>query len=551
MRRSYKTFIPALILLVALSGVAANQYDDVYFLIKKNFTIFSEVYKEVALRYVDEVDPEKLMRKGISSMLDALDPYTVLIDESQNQRIDIITKGSYGGVGLEVGYKRGQVVVIAPVDGYSAQKKGIRAGDIIVSVDGLSLENLSAEEVQNIMYGEPGSEVTITIKRYGLDEPLTYTLERERVEIKNVSFAGLIGPNDEIGYIILNRFSQNTAEEIRNAIQNFQEKKNPKGLILDLRNNPGGLLQEAVETVDKFVKPGTEVVRTKGRLPEHNNVFKTDEPAIFKDKPVIVLQNQGSASASEVVAGAFQDLDRAVIVGEQSFGKGLVQIIKPLSYNTALKITTSRYYTPSGRSIQSLTYTHDKGNSVLVNADSSKKAFKTANGRTVYEGEGIIPDIKVESESRSRLQMALERESHYFFFANRYASETDSLIKPDKTELLSEFKIYLEKHGFDYNSTSEELLEQLEEEIDKGQMKSDYHSEINELRELVNKKKKKQFEDQKELIYRKLFNELLSRFKNSSEKIDASTNSDLYIQRAIQLIEDSTTYQQLLTPTPN
>jgi len=548
MRRIYKKILPVLILLVALTGFAANQYDDVYFLIKKNFTIFSEVYKEVALRYVDEVDPEKLMRKGISAMLDALDPYTVLIDESQNQRLDIITKGSYGGVGIEVGYKRGKVVVIAPVEGYSAHKKGIRAGDIILSVDGLSLENLSADEVQNIMYGEPGSEVTVKIKRYGLEEPLTFTLKRERVEIKNVSYAGLIGPDDEIGYIILSRFSQNTAEEIRNAILEFQKNNETKGLILDLRNNPGGLLQEAVETVDKFVEPGTEVVRTKGRLPEHNSVFKTDEPAIFKDKPVIVLQNQGSASASEVVAGAFQDLDRAVIVGEQSFGKGLVQIVKPLSYNTALKITASKYYTPSGRSIQSLTYTHDDDNSVLVNADSTKKAFKTRSGRTVYEGEGIIPDIKIDSEVQNRLQMALARESHYFFFANRYASEIDSLVKPEKSQLLKEFKTYLENQDFDYKSRSEELLEQLEAEFEKGMLESGYKNKLNELRNMVSKEKKKEFERQEDLIYRKLYNELLSRFENTADKIDASTKTDPYIQRGVDLIENSSAYKQLLTP---
>src|SRR6056297_368532 len=352
--------ITGIVLAIASVGIFAQQ-TDIYFLIKKNFSIFSNTYENVALEYVDEVDPEVLMRTGIDAMLETLDPYTVMFNESQNEQSEIMSRGNYAGIGIEAGYRDGEVVVVAPVEGGPADNVGIRAGDVIVAVDGVSTEGLQPEEVNALTSGEVGSEVTLSIRRFGLEQTLDFTITRTRIDVSNISYTGLIGDNEEAGYIRLSQFGVNSAEEIRKAIEELMGQKELSGLVLDLRDNPGGILQEAVAIIDKFVEPGLTVVDIRGRVAEYNQTFSTEEPVMF-DKPVVVLMNGGSASASEVVAGALQDLDRAVIMGEQSFGKGLVQVVKPLPYNTSLKITVSRYYIPSGRSIQAVQYTHQGRN---------------------------------------------------------------------------------------------------------------------------------------------------------------------------------------------
>ncbi len=533
------------VMTVALIGAARQ--DDVYFLIKKNFTIFSEVYKEVSLHYVDEVDPEKLMRRGINAMLESLDPYTVLLDESDNQNMEIISRGSYGGVGLEVGMRGKNIVVIAPTEGYSAHKKGIRSGDIIIAVGGVSVENLSPEEVQDLTIGDPGSTVTMTIRRYGVEKDLTFELERRRVKVKNIAYSGLVGPERKIGYLSLSRFSQNAAEEIRSEIDRFQTAGGMNGLILDLRNNPGGLLEEAVKTVDKFVEPGLKVVETRGRLNGHNAVFRTEEPAIVSSLPLVVLQNEGSASSSEIVAGALQDLDRAVIVGERSFGKGLVQVVRPLSYNTSLKITTSRYYIPSGRSIQSLMYTHDENNSVTAKADSLRKAFKTRNGRTVYEGEGIAPDIKIKKQQPSLLETELLKESHFFFFANRYASAHKKFnFDTAPAGMFEEFKRYLDESGFDYETRSERYLDEVSKKMKEEEGTPEISRHIEALQEAINREKKEDLEAQQEMLKRKLYLEIVARYRGREGQTEASLKWDPAVNKAVDIIRDERIYKDIL-----
>ncbi|MDX1618231.1 MAG: S41 family peptidase [Balneolaceae bacterium] len=535
----------------SLAGVlflaGAATLPDIYFQIKKNFTIFSEVYREVSLNYVDEVNPEKLMRKGINSMLETLDPYTVFIDEAQNQEIDIITRGNYGGVGLEVGFKGDRVVVIAPMEGYSAHRKGIRAGDVIVAVDGVSVEGLSAEEVQNMTLGEPGTTVIITIDRYGVEQELSFELKRERIDVKNVAYHGLVGSQNDIGYILLSRFSQNTAEEIRNAITSLQDRAALSGLILDLRNNPGGLLNEAVSTVDKFVEPGLKVVETRGRLSEHNSAYRTEEPALVGDLPLVVLQNGGSASASEIVAGALQDLDRAVIVGERSFGKGLVQVVRPLSYNTALKITTARYYIPSGRSIQSVTYTHDARNTQINKPDSLRKAFKTRNGRTVYDGEGIAPDIEIQQPKPSLLETALYQNSHFFFFANQYVAGHQTFEVDETTdEVFSQFREYLRDKNFSYETRSEQYLNKIEERFASIDMEQGYEQSLANLEEAIEQEKEEDFRKQKEELKRILYLELVSRYRGKSGQYKASVRFDPMVEKAADVIYNAGKYDEIL-----
>jgi carboxyl-terminal processing protease len=537
---------------VALAAVVwggATRYNDVYFEIKKNFTLFSEVFRTVSLNYVDEVDPGSLMKRGVDAMLESLDPYTVLIDEARTEQLSIMTTGNYAGVGLEVGSRGGDLVVIAPFDGYDADRKGIRAGDIIRAIDGVSVETLTPEEAQELMRGEPGSRVTMTIERYGVDQPLTFELERERIEIKNIAFADRVGPNNEFGYILLNRFSQNTAEEIRNAILGFKEKGPLKGLILDLRNNPGGLLGEAVRTIDKFVDPGIEVVKTKGRSPEHNQSFSTEEVPLLPDTPLIVLQNNGSASASEIVAGALQDLDRAVILGTRSFGKGLVQIVEPLSYNHALKITTSKYYIPSGRSIQELNYSHNANNEASTTPDSLRKAYRTRNGRIVYDGKGIKPDVVVTEPTQSLLEIALMQKSHYFFFANRYAANHDKLNSDQASDqLYSEFRTYLSSQDFNYETRSERLLDEMNSQLSSDQLMASAETAMETLHSVIEQQKEAAFQKQKEQITQHLYLELVSRYEGREGQIRASLQFDPEVQQSISLLTTPTRIQELLMP---
>ncbi|MDZ7689998.1 MAG: S41 family peptidase [Balneolaceae bacterium] len=525
----------------------AASMPDIYFQIKKNFTIFSEVFREVSLNYVDEVNPENMMRKGINSMLESLDPYTVFVDEAQNQEIDIITRGNYGGVGLEVGFRSDKIVVIAPMEGYPAHRKGIRTGDVIVEVNGISVDNLSAEEVQNMTLGEPGSTVSLTIERYGTDQQLYFELERERIDVKNIAYHGLIGPNSDIGYVLLSRFSQNTANEVRSAISDLQAKTTLKGLILDVRNNPGGLLNEAVATVDKFVKPGVKVVETRGRSSEHNSTYRTEEPAMVGDLPLVVLQNGGSASASEIVAGALQDLDRAVIIGDRSFGKGLVQVVRPLSYNTALKITTAKYYIPSGRSIQSVTYTHDENNSQIDKPDSARKAFKTQNGRTVYDGQGIAPDLKVAEPSPSLLETALFQESHFFFFANQYVANHDTFDANSlNDEIFSDFKGYLESKDFSYQTKTEKHLNEVEYYFASLESADSIDQSLTRLNDAIENQKEQNMQQQRESLKKAIYLELVSRYKGQSGKHEASVRFDPVVERGIEVINNANRYQQIL-----
>lgn len=535
------------VFLIGLVGLGAQRYKDVYFEIKKNFTIFSDVFREVSLRYVDEVEPEILVQRAIDSMLESLDPYTVLLDKSKDQQIDMITSGNYAGVGMEVGYRRDEIVVIAPMEGYSAYKKGVRAGDIIKSVDGVPTSELKPEEVQQLMRGDPGTTVDITIERYGMEKVLDITLERERIEVNNVAYSGLIGPDKSVGYILLKRFSQNTAEEIRTAIRELQDSGEMQTLVLDLRNNPGGLLGEAVKTVDKFIEPGIKVVETKGRQSKHSNVMRSEETPILPDMPLIILQNNGSASASEVVAGAIQDLDRGVIMGQRSFGKGLVQIVRSLSYNTALKITTSRYHIPSGRSIQSTTYMHDEQNSSRKVPDSLRKAYETRNGRNVYDGRGIAPDVEMKEGEQSLLEVALLKNSHYFFFANQYYSNNpemgDSL---SRDKLYNQFRGYLEEENFTFQTKTENNLDDLQKNLASSDLDISYQDQISRLEEIIKEEKDKTYRAEKSDIKQELYMEIISRYRGKTGRIEANTKFDPVIQKAIEISHDTTKYRSIL-----
>lgn len=529
---------------LVLVGVVRNP--DIYFLIKKNFTIFSEVYREVSLHYVDKVNPEKLMRKGINAMLESLDPYTVLVDEAETQRMEIITRGSYGGVGLDVGFRGDKIVVVAPIEGYAAYNKGIRSGDIITKVDGVPVGQMNPDEVQNMMAGEPGSTVTLTVERYGIDHPLSFELQRERVEVKNVTYSGFVGDNKQVGYILLKRFARQAGQEIHRSLQDLQSQKQLEGLILDLRNNPGGLLEEAVSTVDTFVPKGQLVVETRGRNNRHDKRFKTQKQASVGTLPLVILQNGGSASASEIVSGALQDLDRAVIMGEQSFGKGLVQTVRPLSYNTVLKLTSSRYYIPSGRSIQSVTYTHNGENTPVKKPDSVQKKFTTRAGRTVFDGDGIAPDINISASNTTLLQTSLMRQNMFFNFANQYAAEYDSLkVTLPNDQVYNNFKSFLDRQEFEYDHPSEEYLVKIDSSLTETTDESNEH--VKALRQHIEQQKAQSFNNQRMAIQKQLYLELVARYKGRQGQRAASLPYDPMVTQAVKILNDSAKYNQILS----
>ena len=545
MLANYKRYAIATLLIMLLAvTLAFTQVNDLFFQIKKQLSIFSDAYKEVATLYVEEVSPERLMTTGLNAMLNELDPYTVFIPEGEQQQMEIISTGSYGGIGIDAGFRGDDIVVIAPLEGYPADRAGIRPGDIILEINNVSTAGITPEEVQQLTLGDPGTEITLTIQRIGMDELLEFNLEREQIEVKNVEYSGRLDNNKDVGYIKLTRFGQRSAEEIREKLLEFKNDS-VKSLILDLRNNPGGLLNEAVEIVDKFIGPGVTVVETKGRIRSENSTFATDEPPVFEDLPIIVLMNEGSASASEVVSGAFQDLDRAVILGETSFGKGLVQTVRPLSYNTSLKITISQYFTPSGRSIQSVDYTDENSARGREIPDSLRRAFTTKNGRTVYDGFGIEPDVKVTGETLSRLQLALLQENTFFFFVVDYIARNDSEMPNDLYDM---FLTYLEDENFDYQTQAESYIDQLMSVNESFYDTQESQELLKQLHESIDRKKDQLLVENREFIERNLMEEWMAQTATSEEMTQYNLSNDSMILQALQLIENHERYDSILNP---
>lgn len=548
MKRTGILTVNLLLIILSLSSVAFVQNSDLFFQIKKQITIFNDVFRVVATQYVDEVEPQTLINRSINSMLEVLDPYTVFIDEGEQQQIEILSSGSYGGIGLEAGYRGDQVVIIAPMDGYPAQRAGLRPGDTIVEIDGISTRGMSPEEIQRLTIGEVGSEITITISRRGVVENITFTLLRERIEVKNIQYSGLIGDESEYGYIQLTRFGQRTSEEVRQTLINMTTESDIKGLVLDLRNNPGGLLNEAVEIIDLFIEPGVTVVETRGRYESHNSVLTTDEPALFEELPIVVLINEGSASASEIVAGALQDLDRAVVMGQNSFGKGLVQTIRPLSYNTSLKITISRYYIPSGRSIQSIDYSSGVDDQYVTRPDSLRRAFKTKNGRVVLDGRGIQPDVSVSDQGSSLVDLALQRNDMYFYFVNNLISGIDnsqSSELPDRS--FQQFVRFLMAENFDFETPVDTHLNQIGVNIGNFSVEEQAAASLDELKALLRDYKIAQIYENQGIIESRLRWEWINQTYEEVDRNRALLTIDEYVIQSLEMLNNQYNYRSILT----
>ena len=539
------------LIVLALAVLAAGFFsakDDDFFALRKNFRIFGSVYEELVTGYVDRPDPQRLMRVGIHAMLEDLDPYTTFMDEADNTQIHIITRGSYGGVGLSIDMRNEKIIVVAPIEGTSGYKQGVRAGDVIVEIEGRSTEGMTLSDLRNLMRGEPGTAVELRVEREGAPEPIRFRLSRQQVTLKNVSFAGFADSSAGIGYIKFDRFARGAASELRDALQTLQKTERLRGLVLDLRDNPGGLLDEAVEATALFVPQGEVIVSTRGRTLQNEQVYRSASPPAAPDLPLVLLVGNITASAAEIVAGALQDLDRAVVLGTPTFGKGLVQVVKPLPYNTSLKMTTSKYYTPSGRSIQAIDYDEQRAGDTAP-GDSLQQRFATRNGRPVQSGRGVEPDSLTALDAQSELEQALVRQAAFFFYANRFAARNDS-IAPGFTvsdAILNDFAAWLQEEQFDYRTEAEHALGTLNDQLTRNGYAS-AEDEIAALREAMLSEKQAAFDRRREHLKKRLREEILSRYFGQSARIAASLNHDEHILAAVRLAEDAPAYRQLLTP---
>ena len=521
---------------------------DNYFEISKNLDIFATLYREINLFYVDETEPGKLMKTGIDAMLKSLDPYTVFIPESKIEDYKFMTTGQYGGIGAIIQKRDDYVMVAEPYEGWPAQKAGLIAGDIIIKIDGKSTKGLNTEQVRELLIGQPGTSVEVTIKRK--NEEKTVKLIREKIKIKDVPYYGMV--NKTTGYIKLTGFTETAAQEVKDAFTNLKSKGMQK-LIFDLRGNGGGLLNEAVKIVGIFVEKGTTVVSTKGKIKEWDKVYKTPTAPLDKDIPLVVLIDKYSASASEIVSGSLQDLDRAVIVGENSFGKGLVQQVKDLSYNSKLKITVAKYYTPSGRCIQKLDYSNknEKGEAQEV-PDSLIHTFETLKShRKVIDGKGITPDIKVEKMKPSKLLESLVANFVIFDFSTAYYFQHGSIPAPEKFSLsdkeYDDFVNYVKTKKIDYKTATEKELEKLKKVAEKENFDDDLADELSRLEEELRKHKNDDIYTYKKDIQLFLENEIVGRYYYQTGQIKASLVKDPVLKKAEEIITDQTQYSAILS----
>jgi carboxyl-terminal processing protease len=543
-RSLWKTFTvtAATLLILAATGSAPPPNDDFLFKVNKSIDLFGRVYKEVATNYVDAVDPEKFMEAGIDGMLGTLDPYTVYIGKEEGDEVDLMTTGKYGGIGVTIGVRDGGVRVISVMDGYSAQRAGILPGDRLIQVDTLVVGNRKPEEVRNLTRGEPGTDVRVVIEREGESRPLEFVLIREEIQVKNVTYFSLL--DGGIGYVRLERFSRNAGEELRQALKDLKLQGELKGVVLDLRGNPGGLLDAAVDVASKFLPRGSLIVTTRGRRSEAEKKYLSAEEPLVPSAPLAVLTDRSSASASEIVAGSLQDLDRAVIVGTRTFGKGLVQTIVPLNFGSQLKITTARYYTPSGRSIQEVHYLHrEKGGVIAVMPDSLRKRFSTAHGRGVYEAGGITPDSSAQDQDVGPMVRELQRRALFFKFANAYVRAHKETPATGVTEvILQEFQKFLDQQKFDYREETESKIQDLRKLAGELHYSNEVLADLDLTVTALEKERKRSFERYRDHIASALAVELAARQKGEQGRIAESLRDDVQLKVAVGMVKNAKLY---------
>ncbi len=541
--------ITAGILSVILSFGFIKIYDRDFELVK-HLDIFYTMLRELSLFYVDDIEPEKLINEGITSMLNSLDPYTVFIPESDLDDFNFMTTGEYGGIGALIRHSADYVIIAEPYENSPAMKSGIKAGDRLISVDGYNTRNKPLGEISERLKGIPGTEVKVIIQSPDEKKSRTIKIIREQIRIDNVSYYGKI--DNRTGYIRLSNFTNGAGKEVKSA---FTDLKNEgiEQVILDLRNNPGGLLIEAVNVCNIFIEKGQLIVSTKGKINQWDHNYHTSEAAVDTEIPLVVMINRSSASASEIVAGAIQDTDRGLLAGQRTFGKGLVQTTRKLKYNTQLKVTTAKYYIPSGRCIQALDFTHrnDDG-SVGYIPDSLITEYTTKNGRKVYDGGGIIPDITdTDLPSYSQITANLYVQNLIFDFATDYYTrnklqDTDPVNYTVSDEEYDNFKEFINERNFSYTTQSEDALRKLVEIAKKEKYYDAAEKEFNELASRLSHANDKDIELYKQEIIQLLSEEIMSRYHYQKGRIKNSIKYDSQISRAIELLNDQDEYQSLL-----
>ena len=543
--RKYPFITIPIILLLFLAFKSVAQ-DDRYFQIVKSLDVFTTLFKEVNAYYVEEINPTKLMKIGIDAMLSSLDPYTNYIPEDDIEDYRTMTTGEYGGIGAVIEKKGGINTVVMPYKNAPAVRSGLLIGDQILKINNIALSGKKAYEISNLLKSQINAQITLEIKRMNRPEVFEISLATEKIVIKNVPYAGLVKAG--VGYIKLTDFTTNAGKEVGEALRKLTQQGVSK-LILDLRGNPGGLLDEAINVSNIFIPKGTEIVSTKGKLEEWTKVYNTKNQPIDAKIPLVVLTDERSASAAEIVAGVVQDYDRGVLVGRKTYGKGLVQQTRPLAYNAQLKVTTAKYYIPSGRCIQAIDYSTQVTAKI---ADSLKSTFRTSSGRAVLDGGGVDPDVLIDPSKFAVVSYRLMQKNLIFNYATKYYFDHDTLASARDFELsepeFQQFLIWLERQSFDYQTPLEIKLEQALDLAKAGARSEQVHQSIIEVSALLQSEKKKDLIHHEREIKQLLEQDIVSRYFFQEGIIEASFDVDLDILKAVEILEDTESYDGILKP---
>lgn len=544
-------------LLVPLATIGQEKQNN--FEISKSIDIYNSLLRELNLNYVDEINPAELNEIAIDAMLKEMDPYTVFIPESEIENYKLMTTGEYGGIGALIQYDGEYTRISDPYEGWPAQKAGLQAGDVILSVNGVDAHKKATEEVSELLKGQPGTEVNIKIKRYGQEKPIEKTLKREKVKIDNIPYSTVF--DNGIGYVTLSSFTKDACNEMKQKLVEMQKEHQLKGFIIDLRGNGGGLLNEAVDIVNLFIPKGKPVVSTKGKAQNSGHIYNTENEPIDEHIPLAILVDGGSASASEIVSGSIQDYDRGVIIGQRTFGKGLVQNILPLTYNTQMKVTIAKYYIPSGRCIQEIDYSkkHKTENdslttnlSPLTSQDTLGKPFSTMAGRTVYEGHGIMPDVKIEPAKYATVTAYLYAKNYIFDYATKFAHEHSSIAPAKEFKIddatYQDFMNFVKEKNFSYTTESEKTLADLKTSAKEEGYLESIQSQLDALEKQLKADKENDLLKNRKDIEELLRLEIVGRYYYQVGRIMATLENDDELQEAFKILLDKPRYESILKP---
>lgn len=540
MKKSLKIFSLIAVLLIGMATTLVN--NDKYFEIAKNIELFANMYREINTLYVDEIEPSELMRIGVDAMMESLDPYTNYISEAQIEGYRYINEGRYNGIG-GASEKIGEFLTIVELyEDQPADKAGLKVGDQILAIDGKDAKGKDVEALNNILRGFPGTEVELLIRRPGEKKDFPVTVVREELEVKNVPYHGMV--SNGIGYFALTTFTRQAGANVANALKSLKEENSDlRGVIFDLRGNGGGLLSEAVNVSNVFVPKNELIVTTKGKVKDWDRSFNTLGSSIDEEIPLVVLIDGKSASASEIVSGVIQDYDRGVLLGQRSYGKGLVQNTRDIGYNSKVKLTTAKYYIPSGRCIQAVEY--EDGEPVDI-PEEKRTAFKTRNGRTVFDGGGVKPDVVVDLDGNSNILKMLEKHHIIFDYVTEYCKDKPTVAEVENLRYtdFNDFLAYVNRRNFDYDTDTEDLLKQMEEKSTEDGF--DLNSELRSVRDKIITTKRMEVQKYQDAIVDMIEKEMAGRYYYQEGKVKIGLRNDREIQDAIQLLNNKAEYERIL-----